>query len=236
MFCCAHFWLTAPNFVFFTSMHVPVPAALQAVDFSRDILSLMHGELHIAAYPFHGYWEDVGSLKDYYAANMAMASDVSVYKWAKQGLWAWCVCVVSGGSLFPSSYIQRSLHAAACAAAAAVVAAAGLLALCLLCFNSASSLMLRPLHAFPVALICFDAANVAAVQSSKLQLFDPETPIYSEARVLPPSKLADQVIMTGAGLRVYGGGVMECGRGAAAEEGCTLMCTCCPGPSWQTKS
>jgi len=38
----------------------------------------MHGELHIAAYPFHGYWEDVGSLKDYYAANMAMAADVSV--------------------------------------------------------------------------------------------------------------------------------------------------------------
>lgn len=54
-----------------------VVCTTQAVDFSRDILSLMHGELHIAAYPFHGYWEDVGSLKDYYAANMAMAADVS---------------------------------------------------------------------------------------------------------------------------------------------------------------
>jgi ADP-glucose pyrophosphorylase len=47
------------------------------VDFSRDILSFMHGELKICAYPHHGYWEDVGSLKDYYAANMAMAADVS---------------------------------------------------------------------------------------------------------------------------------------------------------------
>ncbi|KAF6255738.1 nucleotide-diphospho-sugar transferase [Scenedesmus sp. NREL 46B-D3] len=49
----------------------------RAVDFSRDILSLMHGELKICAYPHHGYWEDVGSLKDYYAANMAMAADTS---------------------------------------------------------------------------------------------------------------------------------------------------------------
>jgi hypothetical protein len=74
---------------------------------------------------------------------------------------------------------------------------------------------------------------LAVVQSSKLQLFDPETPIYSEARVLPPSKLADQVIMTGVCLRVVflGVGVMTGVRGAAAEEGCTLMRTCCPGPS-----
>ncbi|KAF8057762.1 ADG2 [Scenedesmus sp. PABB004] len=48
-----------------------------AADFSRDILALMHGELSIVAYPFHGYWEDVGSLKDYYAANMALAADTS---------------------------------------------------------------------------------------------------------------------------------------------------------------
>jgi glucose-1-phosphate adenylyltransferase len=37
----------------------------------------MHGELKITAYPHHGYWEDVGSLKDYYAANMALATDSS---------------------------------------------------------------------------------------------------------------------------------------------------------------
>jgi glucose-1-phosphate adenylyltransferase len=49
----------------------------EAIDFSRDILSLMHGELKITAYPHHGYWEDVGSLKDYYAANMALATDSS---------------------------------------------------------------------------------------------------------------------------------------------------------------
>jgi hypothetical protein len=56
---------------------LPPYCCCQAVDFSRDILSLMQGELKIMAYPFHGYWEDVGSLKDYYAANMAMAADVS---------------------------------------------------------------------------------------------------------------------------------------------------------------
>ncbi|WIA11251.1 hypothetical protein OEZ85_011378 [Tetradesmus obliquus] len=49
----------------------------KAVDFSRDILALMHGQLKIVAYPHHGYWEDVGSLKDYYAAQMALAADTS---------------------------------------------------------------------------------------------------------------------------------------------------------------
>jgi ADP-glucose pyrophosphorylase len=71
---------------------------LQAVDFSRDILSLMHGELKICAYPHHGYWEDVGSLKDYYAANMALAADVSCAERAgasrhNHKLAAWCMLV-----------------------------------------------------------------------------------------------------------------------------------------------
>jgi hypothetical protein len=38
----------------------PRAAHTQAVDFSRDILALMHGELHIAAYPYHGYWCGAG--------------------------------------------------------------------------------------------------------------------------------------------------------------------------------
>lgn len=68
------------------------PLNTQAVDFSRDVLSLMRGELHIAAYPFHGYWEDVGSLKDYYAANMAMAADVSDLRFL-----VFCVGAAGGG-------------------------------------------------------------------------------------------------------------------------------------------
>lgn len=44
-----------------------------AVDFSRDVLSLACGDIKIKAYPHKSYWEDVGSLKDYYAANIALA-------------------------------------------------------------------------------------------------------------------------------------------------------------------
>ena len=47
------------------------------MDFSRDILSLVCGAVKIKAYPHRTYWEDVGSLKDYYAANMALARGVS---------------------------------------------------------------------------------------------------------------------------------------------------------------
>lgn len=47
-----------------------------ANDFSRDILSFK-SDLKIVAYRHNKYWEDVGSLKDYYYANLALATDVS---------------------------------------------------------------------------------------------------------------------------------------------------------------
>jgi hypothetical protein len=52
-------------------------AAVQAVDFSRDVLPYVCDQLRIKAYPHRTYWEDVGSLRDYYAANIALAKGVS---------------------------------------------------------------------------------------------------------------------------------------------------------------
>ena len=49
-----------------------------AKDFSRDILAVLAGSIKIAAYPFHDYFEDVGTLASYYAANLALARSVSV--------------------------------------------------------------------------------------------------------------------------------------------------------------
>ncbi|GBF96687.1 glucose-1-phosphate adenylyltransferase [Raphidocelis subcapitata] len=44
-----------------------------AVDFSRDILPAVVGQNSIIAYPHTTYWEDVGSLRAYYAAHMSLA-------------------------------------------------------------------------------------------------------------------------------------------------------------------
>lgn len=44
-----------------------------AVDFSRDILPGIIGERRIVAYPHLTYWEDVGSLRNYYRAHMQLA-------------------------------------------------------------------------------------------------------------------------------------------------------------------
>ncbi|KIY92782.1 glucose-1-phosphate adenylyltransferase [Monoraphidium neglectum] len=44
-----------------------------AVDFSRDVLPAVIGERRIVAYPHTTYWEDVGNLKDYFQAHMALA-------------------------------------------------------------------------------------------------------------------------------------------------------------------
>ncbi|KAI8474084.1 MAG: nucleotide-diphospho-sugar transferase [Monoraphidium minutum] len=44
-----------------------------AVDFSRDILPAVVGERRIMAYPHTSYFEDVGSLRNYYRAHMSLA-------------------------------------------------------------------------------------------------------------------------------------------------------------------
>eukprot|EP00775_Hariotina_reticulata_P001384 gene1384-1724_t len=62
----------------------PFVASMGMYVFRRQVLKELlakrfpKGELKIVAYPFHGYWEDVGNLKDYYAANMALAADARV--------------------------------------------------------------------------------------------------------------------------------------------------------------
>lgn len=54
-------------------------------DFGRDILPYCQQSLSIAAYPHLGYWEDVGSLKNWFTANLALAKDTSILKlWNKE--------------------------------------------------------------------------------------------------------------------------------------------------------
>ncbi|GBF92767.1 ADP-glucose pyrophosphorylase large subunit [Raphidocelis subcapitata] len=44
-----------------------------AADFSRDILPAIIGHRSVVAYPHTSYWEDVGTLKNYYRSHMALA-------------------------------------------------------------------------------------------------------------------------------------------------------------------
>jgi glucose-1-phosphate adenylyltransferase len=46
----------------------------RATDLVTEILTGNLRNLHIEAYLFHGYWEDLGSIKSYHEANLALAS------------------------------------------------------------------------------------------------------------------------------------------------------------------
>jgi hypothetical protein len=58
-------------------------------------------------------------------------------------------------------------------------------------------LLLLLLLAWSVCSAWYVFVCMCDVQTSKLRLFDREQPLYSEARVLPPSKLASSVLLTG---------------------------------------
>jgi NDP-sugar pyrophosphorylase family protein len=168
------------------------------VDFSRDILSLMHGELKICAYPHHGYWEDVGSLKDYYAANMALAADVSVLALFLSVPATGCSAQCSETLVWQSMDVKMLWHITGyvqMACSAAVMVLCKLISMSAFGFNC-------------IRCVQF----IFLLQTSRLQLFDREAPLYSEARVLPPSKVygasvADSLV--GDACRIEKGSVVK---------------------------
>ena len=46
--------------------------ASEAEDFGREIIPSAIEELRVAAYPFEGYWEDIGTIRSFYEANLAL--------------------------------------------------------------------------------------------------------------------------------------------------------------------
>jgi glucose-1-phosphate adenylyltransferase len=46
------------------------------VDFGRHVIPQALGEMRIHAYPYRGYWEDVGTIRSYYEASLALCQPV----------------------------------------------------------------------------------------------------------------------------------------------------------------
>lgn len=48
-----------------------------AVDFGKEIIpSAINEKLRVASYPYGGYWEDIGTVRSFYEANIAMTDDI----------------------------------------------------------------------------------------------------------------------------------------------------------------
>ncbi len=49
-------------------------------DFGSDIIPNALGTHHVFAYPFHGYWEDIGTIRSFFDANLALARSDSPFR------------------------------------------------------------------------------------------------------------------------------------------------------------
>ena len=45
------------------------------MDFGRDILPMLIGSHKVQAFPFRGYWRDIGTIRSYYEANLALTDE-----------------------------------------------------------------------------------------------------------------------------------------------------------------
>jgi glucose-1-phosphate adenylyltransferase len=57
----------------------------QAVDLVRELFPEVLGRLRFHAYPFAGYWDDIGSIKSYHDAHLALAGDDPPFDFASVG-------------------------------------------------------------------------------------------------------------------------------------------------------
>jgi len=195
-----------------------------SVDFSRDILPAVIGERKIVAYQHTSFFEDLGSLKNYYSSHMALAKGVSggcgALPWERGGaLCALCVlcvlCVLCGGcrlwqvaqwrgvwsraAPLPKTKRSQSPHS-----------------------HTKPWTLITPPHPHTQ---CNTQHNA---QTLPLQLFDKNKPIYTEPRTLPPSKLTDSSVhqtLIGEGCRVMGSSLRGCVIGACSfiDSGCDIQ-------------
>jgi len=59
-------------YVFRKDMLIDILAESNAADFGRDVIPQAIGRRRVFAWPFDGYWEDIGTIRSFYEANIAL--------------------------------------------------------------------------------------------------------------------------------------------------------------------
>ena len=54
---------------------------IQSNDFGGEIIPAAAADHKVVAYLFNDYWEDIGTIKSFFEANLALAQHVSVRPW-----------------------------------------------------------------------------------------------------------------------------------------------------------
>ena len=93
------------------ALHELLEQDSDALDFGKDIIPSSLNDKKVVSYPFSGYWSDVGSIKSYHAANIALTRSDDMLKFYDSS----CTIYTQKDSLPPprihSSYIQDGIIA-----------------------------------------------------------------------------------------------------------------------------
>ncbi len=73
-------------------------------DFGKDIIPDALGKWRVVSYPFEGYWSDVGSIRSYHAANLAMAQPLPSFDFVTT-----CLHMRTRAEALPPARIMGSL-------------------------------------------------------------------------------------------------------------------------------
>lgn len=63
-----------------------------ANDFGGEIIPAAAKDLNVVAYPFYGYWEDIGTIKSFFDENLKLCRQVRVWR-PVHFVWYWLGCL-----------------------------------------------------------------------------------------------------------------------------------------------
>ncbi len=86
----------------------------QSVDFGKDILPRVLNSHRVAAYMFEGYWEDIGTIKAFYDANLLLCEEDPPFKFYDETAPIFTRPRFLPPSMFWKTNIERSIVAEGC--------------------------------------------------------------------------------------------------------------------------
>ena len=77
------------------------------MDFGKEIIPGMLGKKKLCAYVFNGYWEDIGTIRSFFDANLALTDDVPPFDFYKKGRTVYTHSRFLPGARIFNSHIER---------------------------------------------------------------------------------------------------------------------------------
>jgi hypothetical protein len=133
----------------------------------------------VVAYPFYGYWEDIGTVKSFFEENLKLTRHVGG---AEEGGNSQHTCV--GRAVVRGQ--QRQLGNSCCCCCLDV------LTLCITARMHCPAADVITLSVYVPRVTCHSCC--AHMQPAEFEFYDPQSPIYTSPRVLPPATVENSTV------------------------------------------